>query len=44
MRPKKAKQIFLGQPTWNEGEFPKFGLKKANLATLLGYGRKRDFQ
>jgi len=36
MRPKKAKRQlkFLQQPTWNEAKFLKFGLKRANLATL----------
>jgi len=37
MRPKTGQtvnQIFLGQPTWNDSKFLKFGLKKANLATL----------
>jgi len=37
MRPKKGRKAnwnFLGQSTWNEAKFLKFGLKKANLATL----------
>ena len=37
----KGKQILLGRPTWNQSIFLKFGLKMANLATLIRVSNMR---